>query len=48
MNIEKAIEMIDELLLEPNNIDPEWVECMRFCRRVLRKELHKRDENVFL
>ena len=40
MNIERAIEMIDEYILEPNNISKEWVECMRLCRQVLKKELN--------
>ena len=52
MNIEKAIEMIDEYLLEPNNISREWVECMRICRRVLAEKAYeedlKRDEDVLL
>lgn len=36
MNIERAIEMIDEYLLEPNNISREWVECLTLCRKKLK------------
>ena len=34
---ERAIAMIDEYLLEPNNISPEWVEILRMCRAALIK-----------
>lgn len=40
MTIEKAIEMIDEYLLEPNNISREWVACLKLCRHLLKKELN--------
>ena len=29
LTVKNGISMIDEYLLEPNNIDPEWVECMK-------------------
>ena len=32
---EKAIEMIDEYLLEPNSISKEWIECMRLCKQAI-------------
>ena len=35
MDKKRAIKMIDEYLLEPNNISKEWVECLRLCRMVL-------------
>ena len=35
MTKERAIQMIDEYLLEPNSIDAEWVECWRLCREAL-------------
>lgn len=35
MTIEKAIEMIEEYLLEPNNINKEWVECLQMCKQAL-------------
>ena len=35
MDKEKSIEMIDEYLLEPNNINKEWVECLQMCRQAL-------------
>lgn len=35
MTIDKAIEMIDEYLLEPNSINREWVECLRMCKSAL-------------
>ena len=37
MDKEKSIEMIDEYLLEPNNINKEWVECLQMCRQALEK-----------
>ena len=37
MDKEKAIEMIDEYLLEPNNINKEWVECLQLCKQALEK-----------
>lgn len=42
MTIEKAIEMIDDYLLEPNSIAAEWVEVLKMCREALlqqRKEV---------
>ena len=40
MTIEKAIEMIDEYLMEPNSISADWVEVLKLCRKVLvEKEL---------
>ena len=38
MTKERAIAMIDEYLLEPNNISKEWVECLRLCREALKEE----------
>lgn len=35
MDVKKAIEMIDEYLLEPNNIHKDWVEILKLCRRLL-------------
>lgn len=35
MTIEKAIEMIEEYLLEPNNIDKSWVEVLEMCKQAL-------------
>ena len=35
MTTEKSIEMIDEYLLEPNNINKEWVECLQLCKQAL-------------
>lgn len=35
MNTEKAIKMIDEYLLEPNSIHPEWVKCLQLCKQAL-------------
>ena len=35
MNAEKAIQMIDDYLLEPNNIAKEWVELLNLCRQAL-------------
>lgn len=35
MKIEKAIQMIDEYLLEPNNIDKAWVEVLELCKKTL-------------
>jgi hypothetical protein len=35
MTTEKAIEMIDEYLLEPNNIDKAWVEVLEMCKKAL-------------
>lgn len=37
MTTEKAIEMIDEYLLEPNNIDKMWVEVLELCKEALMK-----------
>lgn len=38
MVIEKAIEMIDDYLLEPNSISPDWVEVLKMCRKALKKQ----------
>ena len=35
MTTNKAIEMIDEYLLEPNSIAKEWIECLRLCKQAL-------------
>lgn len=35
MTTEKAIEMIDEYLLEPNSIAKDWIECLRLCKQAL-------------
>lgn len=32
MDYKKYIQMIDEYLQEPNNINREWVECLTVCR----------------
>lgn len=32
MDYKKYIQMIDEYLQEPNNINLEWVECLTVCR----------------
>ena len=36
MNTNKAIKMIDEYLLEPNSIHPEWVKCLQLCKQALK------------
>ena len=38
MTKERAIKMIDEYLLEPNNICKEWVEVLQMCRQALMQE----------
>ena len=38
MEIKKAIEMIDEYLLEPNNISKDWIEVLQMCRTSLEFE----------
>ena len=35
MTLEKAIEMIDEYLLEPHSIDKDWVEVLTLCKKLL-------------
>ncbi len=35
MTINRAIEMIDEYLLEPNNINREWIEVLSLCKKAL-------------
>lgn len=35
MTKEKAIEMINEYLLEPNSIDKNWVEVLKMCKNAL-------------
>ena len=35
MTIGRAIAMIDEYLLEPNNISHEWVEALMLCKKAL-------------
>ena len=37
MTTEKAIKMIDEYLVEPNNINQEWVEVLEMCKEALIK-----------
>ena len=37
MTTEKAIKMIDEYLVEPNNINKEWVEVLEMCKEALIK-----------
>lgn len=37
MTSEKAIKMIDEYLVEPNNINKEWVEVLEMCKEALIK-----------
>ena len=38
MTKERAIAMIDEYLLEPNNIDKAWVEVLELCKKALSAE----------
>lgn len=38
MTTEKAIKMIDEYLLEPNNIDKDWIEVLNLCRSAISLE----------
>lgn len=45
MTVNKAIEMIDEYLLEPNCIHKDWVECLRLCRKVLEKQSNQKFDN---
>lgn len=51
MNTEKALDMIDEYLLEPNNINKEWVEVLTMFKKVfvenaqLKKEIEKFEKN---
>ena len=35
MDEKQALEMIKELMLEPNNIAKEWLECMKVCKNAL-------------
>lgn len=35
----KWVDMIDEYLLEPNNINSEWVKCLERCRGLLKNQL---------
>ena len=44
MNYQKFIDLIDSYIEEPNNINPELVECMIVCRGLLVKEQRKEDE----
>ncbi len=37
--IQSFIDMVDEVLLEPNNFNKNWVELLEFCKTLLRKEL---------
>lgn len=39
MTIEKAIEMIDDYLMEPNSINNDWVEVLKMCRAALIERL---------
>ena len=39
MTKERAIEMIDEYLLEPEYIHEEWIEVLLLCRQLLTKEV---------
>ena len=39
MTIEMAIKMIDEYLLEPNNIDKDWVEVLYLCKDALLRDV---------
>lgn len=49
MTIEKAIEMIDEYLMEPNSIHQDWVDLLVMCRRALlnNNEKHSKWEICF-
>jgi hypothetical protein len=44
MTTEKAIEMIDEYLLEPNDIDKAWVEVLEMCKKALLDSDHLKEE----
>ncbi len=44
MDKEKAIEKIDEYLLEPNNINKEWVECLQMCKQALLENVSQKAE----
>ena len=35
INYDKYIDLIDSYIEEPNNINTEWVECLRVCRDTL-------------
>lgn len=35
MTNKNVVEMIDEYLLEPNNINKEWIEALGICRKLL-------------
>lgn len=37
MTIEKALEMIDEYLLEPNSIHRDWIDILNMCKEALVK-----------
>ena len=44
MTNEKAIEMIGEYLLEPNNINKEWVEVLEMCKQALAENNRQKAE----
>lgn len=51
MDYKKYIQMIDEYLQEPNNINREWVECLKVCRSGLermrpKKPIHNEKDNI--
>lgn len=41
MDYKKYIQMIDEYIQEPNNINREWVECLTVCRYLLEINMSK-------
>ena len=42
MDYKKYIQMIDEYIQEPNNINREWVECLTVCRGLLEMKMSKK------
>lgn len=45
MTVEKAIEMIDDYLMEPNSINGDWVKVLKMCRAALEEKLQD-DKNT--
>ncbi len=43
MQNNRAIQMIDEYLSEPNNINKEWIECLLLCKNALLKTERKEE-----
>ena len=46
MDYKKYIQMIDEYIQEPNNINREWVECLTVCRSCLERMLPKKQSKT--